>query len=78
MYDLQFILEKLETTDHAAGDSAQDILRDARTLELVERASIHVLHAIINARFYKESAVEFDNLWGNGAVEDIEFHDDGV
>jgi hypothetical protein len=48
--------------------------------ELVQAASIHVFHAVVNAGLYEEGTVEvYDvNRTCRCAMKDIEFHDDGV
>ena len=46
--------------------------------ELVERAGIHVLHAIIYAGLDEKCAVKVYDLWGDGSMEDVEFHNDGI
>jgi hypothetical protein len=78
MDDLEVVLEKLETADHAGSDTSENIFRNASALELVETSSIHILHAVIDAGFYKEGTVKFDNLRSNGTVQYIEFHENAI
>jgi hypothetical protein len=78
VHDLQFVLEELEPTDHALHDAAEHRLGHARDLELVHRAGVHELHAVVHAALDEKGAVELDDLGRNGAVEDVKLHDDPV
>jgi hypothetical protein len=68
MDDLEFILEKLETADHAGGDASENVFRDASALELVETSSVHILHTVVDTGFYEEGTIKLDNLRSNSAV----------
>ena len=62
MDDLELVLEKFETPDHASCDTSENILRDSSALELVKTSGVHVLHTIIDTGFYEESTVKLDNF----------------
>jgi len=78
MDDLQIVLEELEAADHVGCHAHENAFRDTAELEFVHAAGIHKLHAVVDARLDEEGSVEVYNLWCAGAVQDIEFHDDGV
>lgn len=78
MDDLELVFEELEAADHGAGDAGEDVFGDTGSEEFVEGAGVHVLHAVVDAGLDEEGAVELDDLGGDGAVEDVELHDDGV
>lgn len=91
MHDLQFILQEAKSTDDTSRDPPEDILRDPNLLLLIfsnvaswntaaskriERTRIHKLHAVVDAGFDGESSKELYDLGRDGAMEDIELHDD--
>jgi len=76
--DAEIIFEKFETSDHSYGYSCKDVLWDTYELELVKRAGVHVLHAVVDTRFDKESTVKFNDFRCDCAMKDVEFHDDGI
>ena len=78
MYDIQLVFEELEPADHACCYARQDVFGDTGCLELIKRSGVHVFHAIVDTRFDEERAVEFHDFGCDGAVEDVEFHEDGV
>jgi hypothetical protein len=78
MHDLKFVLEEFEPTDHVRCDSCENVLGDADAIESIETAGVHVFHAIVDTRLYEERAVKVDNLRGDGAMENVEFHEDRV
>jgi hypothetical protein len=78
MYNIQFVFQKLETTDHGSSYPSQDILRDASALDFIKGPSVHVLHTIINARFNEKSAIKFDYLRSDCTMQYVKFHDDSV
>lgn len=78
MNDIEIILEEFETPDHAGGYTSEDVLWNAYELELIERAGVHVLHAVVNTRLDEKSAVKFNDFRGDCAMEDVEFHDDSI
>jgi len=65
---LQFILEEFKPLDHKSNNTTQDRLGNPNTIKFIKTTSIHVLHAIVDTGFYKESAVKFDDGWVYGAV----------
>ena len=65
---LQFILEKFEPLDHERNNTTQDRLGNPKGIKFIKTASVHVLHAIVDTRFYEESTVKFDDGWVYGAV----------
>ena len=78
MNNIEVVLEKFESANHAASDATKYTFWNACSLKFIQGAGIHVLHAIVNTRFDKESAVKFDDFWCNSPMKDVEFHDDGV
>lgn len=78
MHDLQAIFQESKTGDDALGDAAEDVLGYTVAVQVVQAAGVHVLHAIVDARFDKESSIEFDNFRSDRSMQDIEFHDDGI
>ena len=78
MDDIEIFFQKSQSPCHTACYSGKDIFRDARSLQFVQRSSVHILHTVVNARFYKKSAVEFNNLGCDGAMKDVELHNDGT
>lgn len=79
VHDLQRVLEEPKTLDHIARQPRQNpLVRHPSLVHLVERARVHELHAVVDARLDEESAVELYDLWGDRAVEDVELHEDAV
>lgn len=78
MHNLQLILEKLEATNHACSDACENVFWDAYAVEGIETAGIHVFHAIVDAGFDEKGAIKVDNLGSDGAVENVEFHENSV
>ena len=78
MNDVEIVFEEFETSDHAGGYSSKDILWNACGLELIERAGIHVLHAVVDTRLDEKGTVKFDDFRCDCAMEDVEFHDDSI
>jgi hypothetical protein len=77
MHNLQLILQEPQPRNHTPRNPRQYILRNIRPGEEIQRTRIHVFHAVVNARFDEESPVEIDDVGRGGAVEDVEFGDDG-
>lgn len=78
MHDLQFVLEELEPADHARRNARQNVFGDALAVEFVKTAGVHVLHAVVDAALDEKGAVKVDDFGCDGAVEDVELHEDGV
>jgi hypothetical protein len=76
--NVKFVFEELEALDHATRDSAEDTFRNTGTLQLIKTASIHILHAIIDAGLDKEGAVKLDDFRGDGSVEYFKLHHDSI
>jgi hypothetical protein len=66
--DLQFILEKFKTFDHERNNAAQDRLGHPDPIQFIQTTCIHILHAIVDTRFYEERAVKLDYRVVDGAV----------
>ena len=79
MHDLERVLEETEAGDDVLCDCGKDFLiLDAAGVDLVERAGVHKLHAVVDARLDKEGAVKLDDLRGDCPVKDVELHQDAV
>ena len=76
MHNLQLVLQEPQPLDHAPRHAAQDVLGDVAPCNLLEAACVHVLHAVVDAGFDEEGAVEVDDVGRGGAVEDVKFGDD--
>jgi hypothetical protein len=68
MHYLQLIFQEFQSSDHCAADSGEHWLADPGALQFIQRACIHVLHAIIHATFDKECTIEFDDFWCDCAM----------
>ncbi len=66
--DLQFIFEKFKPFDHERNNAAQDRLRRPDPIQFIQTTGIHVLHAIVDTRFYEERAIKLDYRVVDGAV----------
>ena len=77
MDDVVFIFQGLETHDRRECDLPQDVFRDAITVQLVNGAAVHKLHADVDGAFLEERTIEVDNEGRDAPVEDVEFHNDG-
>jgi len=66
--DLQFIFEKFKPFDHEINNAAQDRLGHPDPIQFIETTGIHILHAIVDTRFYEERAVELDYRVMDGAM----------
>jgi hypothetical protein len=78
VYDVEVVLEEFEALDHTASNTTQDAFRNTNALEFVEASGVHILHAIINAGFDEEGAIELDYFRGHSPVENLELHHDTV
>ena len=68
MNDLHFIFEKFKPFDHERNNAAQDRLGHTDPIQFIETSGIHILHAIVDTRFYEECAVKLDYGVVNGAM----------
>lgn len=78
MHDLQLVLEELETAYHIGCNACQNMFWDTSAVEIVETACVHVFHAVVNTTLDEKGAVKVDDLGCDCAVEDVEFHEDGI
>ena len=76
MHDFELVLEEFEPLDDALGAPTQHILRHVAPGNVVQRAGVHVLHAIVDARLDEESAVEVDDVRRGCSMENVELGDD--
>ena len=66
--DLQFIFEKFKPFDHERNNAAQDRLGHPNPIQLIQTTGVHILHAIVDTRFYEECTIELDYRVVDGAV----------
>ena len=78
MYDVQLVLQELQSPHSASRHPRKYVFRHACSLEFVHAAGVHVLHTVVHARFDEESTVELNDFWRNGAIEDVQLHDDRI
>jgi hypothetical protein len=79
VHDLQRILQESQPSNHTSRYPRQHVLiLDPSLVDIVERASIHVLHAVVDTRLDEERSVKLDDLGGDGSMKDVELHKDSV
>lgn len=78
MNDVQVILEELEASNRTSGNMTEHAFRDADALQLIDTSSVHILHAIVNARLDKESTVEVYDFRGDGAMKNLKLHHNSI
>ena len=69
--DLQLVLEESKTPHDVGRYPSEYVLGHAGTLKFIQTTGIHELHAVIDARLYKEGAVKLDDFWGDRSMENI-------
>jgi hypothetical protein len=78
MDDLEFVLEKSKTTYNTACYPGEYVFRHACTLKFIQGPGVHKLHTIVDARLDEECSIEFYDFWGDGTMENVQFHNDGI
>ena len=78
MDDLKVVLQEFESVHHATHNASQHIFGYTGTAKFVKAAGVHVLHAVIDARFDEEGAVKLDDGTVYRPMKDIEFHNDRI
>ena len=58
------------------GNLGQDGLGDAAVVKPVQRAVVHVLHAVVDSGLRQEAAIELDNVRRLALVQNVELHTD--
>lgn len=76
MHNLELIFQEPQTLNHAIRHPRQHVLGDIAAGDMIQTLGIHVLHAIVDAGFNEEGAVEIDDVGRGGAVENVELGDD--
>jgi hypothetical protein len=76
MHDLELVLEELQSLDHTPRYATQHQLGYITPRDLLERPSVHVLHAVVDTRLDEEGAVEVDDVGRRCAMQDVELCDD--
>ena len=69
--DLQLVLEESKTPYDVGRYPSQYVFGNAGTLDFIQTAGIHELHAVIDARLYEEGAVKLDDFWSDCSMEDV-------
>jgi len=78
MNDVEVLLELFETGNDGSHDILQILLGHAALVYLVDRATVHVLHANVYRAFDEEGAIKRDDAARLAPVQHVELHDDLV
>ena len=72
---VQLFLHVLQTLDHGNCYFREDFFGDPIAVDAIQRAAVHVLHAVVDCRIHKEGTVEPHNEGARAFVQDIKLHE---